>query len=143
MTVPITTPPPNGLTARPLSMDDVAAVTGLLAAWERVEPVDQNYSETDIREEFAAPHAALDGGGVAVQDGDRVVAYGLLHVIAREPEWVAFADGGVRPEMHRRGIGRWVLDRQIEQARRLSAVQSPGRPVELRVGVGETRTGTQ
>jgi mycothiol synthase len=120
-------------------LDDVPAVTDLLAAWERAEPADHGYTETDIREEFTAPTAAMDGGGVAVLDKDRLVAYGLLHVIARDPEWVAYTDGGVHPDVHRRGIGRWVLDRQIEQARELRTAQSPGRPADLRAGAAESR----
>jgi len=124
-------------------MDDVPAVTELLAAWERAEPVDNSYTETEIREEFAAPTAALDGGGVAVLADGRLVGYGLLHVIVREPEWVAFSDGGVHPEWHRRGIGRRILEHQVEQAGRLRGAQAPDHPGELRVGVAEARVGTR
>jgi mycothiol synthase len=140
-TAPVT-PPPNGLTDRPLSIDDAPAVTDLLAALERAEPTDNSYTETEIREEFTAPPAALDGGGVALLDGNRLVGYGVLHVTARDPQWVAFADGGVHPDVHRRGVGRWLLARQCAQARALSAAQSPDRPAEVRVGVAESRTGT-
>lgn len=131
---------PRGFTTRPLAIDDVPAVTELLAAWERAEPTDQGYSETDIREEFTAPIAALDGGGVAVLRGERLVGYGLLHVIQREPAWLGYADGGVHPDVSRRGIGGWLLQRQIELARRLR--DDPERPGELRIGVAESRAGT-
>ena len=131
----------TAFTERPLSPEDASAVTELLAAWERADPADHHYTETDIREEFGAPDAALDGGGVAVLDGERVVAYGLLYVVAQEPEWVAYSDGGVHPDVHRRGVGRRVLDRQVDQARRLWQAQCPDRPGEVRVGVAETRVG--
>lgn len=134
---------PPGLTARSLSMDDAPAVTDLLAAWERAEPVDDGYTETEIREEFAAPTAALDRGGVAVLAGDRLVGYGLLQVVACEPEWVAFSDGGVHPDWHRRGIGRRILEHQVEQACRLRDTQAPDRPGELRVGAAEARVGSR
>lgn len=143
MTAPPLPVPPDGRIARPLSVDDAPAVAELMAAWERAEPTDNSYTETEIREEFTAPIAALDGGGIAVLEGGRLVGYGLLHVVAREPEWVAFADGGVHPDRHRRGIGRWLLDRQIDQARRLHASSAPERPAELRVGAAEGRIGTR
>src|SRR6478609_2213178 len=133
--------PPRGFTARRLVMDDVPAVTELVAAWERAEPTDHGYTEADIREEFTAPIAALDGGGVAVLLGDRLVGYGLLYVTARQPSWLAYADGGVHPEVHRRGVGGWLLERQAEQVRRMRDEQAPDRPAELRVGVAESRTG--
>lgn len=133
---------PRGFTARALVMDDAPAVTALLTDWERAEPTDHGYSETDIREEFAAPYAALDGGGVAVLLEGRMVGYGLLHVIRRAPHWTAYADGGVHPDVHRRGVGRWLLERQIELAVRLRDDQAPGCPGEVRVGVDESRVGT-
>ncbi|WP_395728373.1 GNAT family N-acetyltransferase [Nakamurella sp.] len=132
---------PRGFTARPLVMDDAPAVTELLAAWERADPTDHGYSEADIREEFTAPVAALDAGGVAVLLGDRLVGYGLLYVIARRPSWLAYAGGGVHPDVHRHGVGGWLLERQAEQLRRMRDEQAPDRPAELRVGVAESRTG--
>ncbi|WP_420124448.1 GNAT family N-acetyltransferase [Nakamurella sp.] len=132
---------PSGFTARDLTPADVPAVTDLLAAWERAEPDDHAYTETEIREEFASPVAVLDGGGVAVLRSGRLVGYGLLHVIAREPGWLAYADGGVHPDVHRRGIGGWLLARQLELARTLRDVQAAGRPGELRIGAAERRPG--
>lgn len=141
VTLPCATDLPPGFTTRDLTTADVPAVTELLAAWERAEPDDHGYTETEIREEFTAPVAALDGGGVAVLRSGRLVAYGLLHVIAREPRWLAYADGGVHPDVHRRGVGGWVLARQLELARRLRDTQAPGVPGELRVGAAERRPG--
>lgn len=139
------TPPiswPAAVTARPLTARDVPAVTDLLAAWERVEPTDAGVSEIEVGERFAAPTAALDGGGVAVLDGDRVVGYGLLHVIAAEPLWLAHSDGGVHPDWHRRGIGARILQHQLTQARRLREHRSPGRPGEVRAVAAHSRAGT-
>lgn len=141
MTISSATDLPHGFVSRALTLDDAPAVTELLAAWERVEPVDQSYSEADIREEFTAPIAALDGGGVAVLDGDRLVAYGLLYVLQHEPQWLAYGDGGVHPDVHRRGVGGWLLERQLELSRRLRARHAPRCPGELRIGAPETRTG--
>lgn len=132
---------PPGYRTRDLTLDDVPAVTALLAAWERAEPDDHGYTETEIREEFTAPVAAMDGGGAVVLHQDRLVAYGLLHVIAREPNWLAYADGGVHPDVHRQGVGGWMLQRQLELARALRDEQAPGVPGELRVGVAEARPG--
>lgn len=142
MTITSTIELPHGFVARALSIDDVPAVTELLAAWERAEPTDHGYTEAEIREEFSAPVAALGEGGVAVLSGDRLVGYGLLHLIAREPRWLAYGDGGVHPEVHRRGIGGWLLERQVELARRMRDEHARDRPGELRIGVAESRTGT-
>jgi mycothiol synthase len=133
---------PRGFTSRGLVLADAPAVAELLAAWEGAEPTDQGYTEADVREEFTSPVAVLNGGGVAVCDGDRLVGYGLLHVLARQPRWLAFADGGVHPDVHRRGVGGWLLERQVELARRLRDQHDPDRPGELRVGVAESRSGT-
>lgn len=142
MTTSSTLALPRGFAARALTLDDVPAVTELLAAWGRAEPDDHAYSEADIREEFTAPIAALDEAGVAIVLADRLVGYGVLHVIQRGPQWLAFADGGVHPEVHRRGVGGWLLGRQLELARRLRDDQAADAPGELRVGVGESRVGT-
>lgn len=129
---------PDGLVARPLTVADVPAVTDLLARWEAVEPSGQAYDQQDVREEFTGPSAHL-AGSLAVCDGDGVVGYGLLHVISREPEWVAVCDGAVDPRWWRRGIGRWIVDRHLEQAADLRA----GRPAELRAAVSEGRDGAR
>ena len=134
---------PTGLTARPLTIRDVPAVTDLLAAWERVEPTDASVSETELGERFAAPTAALDGGGVAVLDGGQLVGYGLLHVISAEPLWLAYTDGGVHPDWWRRGIGRRILHQQLDQAQQLRGRRSPGRPGEVRAMAAHTREGTR
>lgn len=132
----------RGFTARALMLDDVPAVTGLLAAWERAEPTDHGYTETDILEEFTSPIVDLERGGVAIVLDDRVVGYGLLYVIQRVPQWVGFAVGGVHPDAQRQGVGGWLLERQLELARRLRDRHVPESAGELRVGVAENRTGT-
>jgi len=136
------TGPPPGFTARPLAMDDIPAVTELRSAWERAEPTGHGYTETDIREEFTAPIAALEGGGVAVLLGDRLIGYGLLYVLTREPRWLGYADGGVHPDVHRRGVGGWLLERQVQLARTLQDGNAPDRLGELRIGAAESRTGS-
>lgn len=130
---------PAGLDARPLTLADAPAVTALLSRWEDVEPSGQAYDLSDIEEEFTGPTAVLDGGGVAVVADDRLVGYGLLHVIAREPEWVSFCDGAVDPDWWGRGIGRWVLDRQMDVAHHRRSSEAPDRPAELRASTGDTR----
>lgn len=130
---------PAGLAARPLTLADAPAITDLLARWEDVEPSGEAYDLQDIQEELAGPTAVLDGGGVAVLADDRVIGYGLLHVMSREPEWVGFGDGAVDPDWRGRGIGRWILHRQLARAQALREGEAPGRPAELRATSSDTR----
>lgn len=132
---------PDGLTARPLTVPDAAAVTALVAAWEDVEPSGHAYGLTDIQEEFTGPSAALDGGGIAVCAGAEVIGYGLLFVVSADPQWVAFADGAVDPRWWRRGVGGWILHRQLEQAMSLRERHAPGRAAELRATAADGRPG--
>lgn len=129
---------PAGLHARPLTLADAPAVTALLARWEDIEPSGEAYDLPDIEEEFTGPSAHLDGG-VAVLADDRLIAYGLLHVMAREPEWVGFGDGGVHPDWWGRGIGGWIVDRHVRQALALRLRDAPGRPAQLRATSSDTR----
>src|SRR5664279_379355 len=62
------------LVQRSLRADDAPAVTEILAAMERAEPVDEAYSEQDAVEEITSPGVDLERGTLAVLDGDRLVA---------------------------------------------------------------------
>ena len=130
------------LVQRSLRADDAPAVTEILAAMERAEPVDEAYSEQDVVEEMTSPGVDLERGTLAVLDGDRLVAFGALHVSSPAPAWKACLWGGVLPEYTRRGIGRQVVDGLVGMATVMRDAQAPGWPGELKMWIESGRPGT-
>ncbi|MDN4161041.1 GNAT family N-acetyltransferase [Nocardioides abyssi] len=111
---------PAGLTARPLTMDDAAAVHAVIAAEEVVDLGEAELTLEDVVADWQRPSYDVAASTVGVLDGDRLVAYADLSA----PD-VAYT--AVHPDHQGRGIGtalaRWV------QARARAA--------------GSTRVGTQ
>jgi mycothiol synthase len=127
------------LVQRSLRADDAPAVTEILAAMERAEPVDEAYSQQDVVEEMTSPGVDLERGTLAVLDGDRLVAFGELHVSPPAPAWKAYLWGGVLPEYTHRGIGRQVV---VGMATAMRDAQAPGSPGELKMWIESGRPGT-
>ena len=72
----------GSLTERALRIDDAAAITEILAAMERAEPVDEAFSEQDIVEELSGAGCRPRRGSIGIFDGDRLVA---LRLAAGQP----------------------------------------------------------
>ena len=91
---------PDGLAERPLTVDDAAAVTAVIAAQELVDVGEVVIEEADIVAEWQRPGYDVPGHTVGVVDGDgRLVAYA-------EVGWIASrADAALLPELRGRGIG--------------------------------------
>ena len=79
------------------------AVTEILAAMERAEPVDEAYSEQDVLEEMTAPGVDLERTSIGIVDDDRLVAFGWLRVSPPSPAWKVFAVGWGAPGLRRPG----------------------------------------
>jgi ribosomal protein S18 acetylase RimI-like enzyme len=134
---------PDGLTARPLTPDDVDAVAGLLQAAEKVDDTGENFEADDLTEWWVNELVDLGRDGLAVcgEDG-AVVAYGTA--LAPPTFRDAFAvhlEGRVHPEHRRRGIGAAVLDWQLERGAEIHAERHPEVSARLAVGVFETMPG--
>jgi mycothiol synthase len=124
---------PEGLTARPMSPDDVVPAADLLAAAEAVDDTGMHESAEDLRGFWVNELVDLAEDGLAVtRDAGRLVGYGT--VIAPPTFRDAYAvhlEGRVHPEWRTRGIGRAVLGWQLERAARVHAARHPEVPARL------------
>lgn len=131
-----TTELPVGLVYRPMRIDDAPAWAELLAAVEETDRTGEHYDEPDCLEELTDPQVDLDADSALVLDGNRPVAYQVLH------RRVGVADGdrlrvdaAVRPAYRGRGIG-WAL---LGVARRRAA--ELGYRLEVRIRESNTGAG--
>jgi GNAT superfamily N-acetyltransferase len=100
---------PEGLTARPATLDDVDAVTEVVAASEARYLGSPQVNVDDVHADYAAvPDLARDS--LLVFDGDRLVAEMLV-------ENGRYATGSVHPDAEGRGIGTAILRWGREVAR--------------------------
>ena len=133
---------PNTLTQRDLHAGDAAAVTEVLDAMQRAEPVDEVYGEQDVIEEMTAPGVDLGRASIGIFDDDRLVAFGWLRVSPPSPAWKAQQLAGVHPDYVGRGIGRLIL-RQLEaKAVEVRDLDAPGLPGELKIWLDPERPRT-
>jgi len=89
---------PDGLTERPLRLDDAAAVTEVMAAQELLDAGAVMIDEADIIGDWQKPSFDLAASSVGVFDGERLVAYAEVSGADR-------GDAAVHPDYRGRGIG--------------------------------------
>jgi len=111
---------PSGLTTRPLTPADSAAVHALIAAQELHDIGTVEIEEEDLIAEWQRPSYDVAGSSVAVLDSDRIVAYAELMGADRY-------DAAVHPEVRGRGIGTWLAAwvRDLARSRGASVVGMP------------------
>lgn len=124
---------PAALLHRPLGPADAERWAELLAAIEDADRRGEHYDAADCAEELADPALDLDRDSVLVLDGERPVAYQVLHLRVGAGSRVLHTDAGVHPEHRRCGIGAVLLRLARERADELDA--------ELHVRVPETVPG--
>ena len=94
---------PDGLTSRPLTLDDAEAVTALITAEELHDVGTVDVDLDDVVSEWQRPSYDLATSSLGVFDGDRLVAYAdMVH-----PD---FGYTGVLPAERGRGIGTALAD---------------------------------
>ena len=94
---------PEGLTTRPLTLDDAALVTALVTAEELHEVGESDVTVEDVVSEWQRPSYDVASSTIGVFDGERLVAYAdLVH-----PD---FGYTGVLPSERGRGIGTALAD---------------------------------
>jgi mycothiol synthase len=130
------------LTERGLTVADAAAVTGVMAAMEAAEPIDETLSESDVIEELTGPGVDLERSGIAVLDGDRLVGFGWLRVSPLSASWKALPWAGVLPDNDFIAIGRRIIAHLEARAKAIRDADAPGLPGELKIWVEETRPTT-
>ncbi|NUR97146.1 MAG: GNAT family N-acetyltransferase [Kribbellaceae bacterium] len=133
---------PDGIAARPLTLDDVEEWAALHAAKEKVDQEGENYSAEDLAEDLQRPGLDLERGTVALWSGDRMIGYGMVRV----PQAVVDVDrvhagGGIHPEWRRRGLGRLLMQWLIARAGELHTETHPEAPGYATVGAASTNVG--
>jgi len=128
---------PAGLTARPLTADDVHAAAELLAAAEPADDTGEHMDVGDLTEWWVNDLVDLprDGRAVCTADGT-LVAWAMVFSLggAREDHRIAL-DGRVHPGWRGRGIGRALLDWQLQRAAEVHRRDHPDLPARMTVPV--------
>ena len=125
---------PEGLSARPLTGEDVDAVAALLTAAEAVDHTGEHFAAEDLTEWWVNELVDLSRDGVAVCDGETIVGYAT--VVAPPTFRDAFGvhlEGRVHPERRGEGIGRALLAWQLARGEQVHAERHPEAPARLTV----------
>jgi mycothiol synthase len=88
----------DGLTSRPLQMEDARAVFEVMAAQEQADLGKVEIEEADIVGDWQRPSFDVAASTVGVFDGETLVAYAEVGAAGR-------GDAAVHPDYRRRGIG--------------------------------------
>jgi mycothiol synthase len=128
---------PDGLTARPLSDDDAAAVSELLAAAEKTDDTGEFPDADDIAEWWHGWSIEPGRDGAAVHDdAGALVAYATVMASPTFRESLpVYLEGRVHPDARSRGIGRSLLAWQRARGTDLHAERHPDVPGDLTVEV--------
>lgn len=109
-------------TTRPLTLDDAAAVHGLIAAEEEVDLGAAEITLEDVQADWLRPSYDVASSTIGVFDGDTLVAYGDL-------SGPGTAYSAVLPSHQGRGIGtalaRWLQERARERGYASIGAQVP------------------
>lgn len=137
MSSPIVTLPETdaswGVTLRPGSVDDAAAVAALVATLEESDELPHRTTHAEVADRFAKswvdPAADMVAG---VTDDGRLVAWAAAEVLPGDTTRVrAFVGGGVHPELQGRGIGTALLGWAVRRGRELVAASGKDLPARL------------
>ena len=112
---------PEGLTTRPLQLDDAHAVFEVMAAQEAHDLHEVMIEEADIVGDWNRPSFDVSGSTIGVFEGDRLVAYGEVGTAGR-------CDAAVHPDHRGRGIGT-ALAHWMQDHARAKGIAEIGMPV--------------
>lgn len=110
---------PVGLVWRPITRNDLDEVSALLTAIELVDQPTERHSVAELGQTYEETDADTAHNSLVGRDAaGTVVAYGWNHPISSDisPRRV-FLAGGVHPDHRGRGIGRALLEWQLERGR--------------------------
>lgn len=113
---------PDGLTARPLTRADAAAVHAIIAAEEEAVLGHADLELADVEADWARPSHDVPARTVGIEDDGRLVAFGEVADADR-------VDAGVLPSHQGRGLGtvvaRWLQQRARELGSTVIGMQVP------------------
>ncbi len=121
--VPMTTPSldlPDGYSARPLTMDDVAAVTALVAAEELLDLGEVAIEEADYVSDWQKPSFDLASQAISIWHGDDIVGFAQVDTDR--------GDAAVHPDHRGRGLGT-TLAGWMQASARAQGMSVIGAPV--------------
>ena len=113
---------PAGLTARPLTPADAAAVTAVMAAQELADVGEVVIEEADIVADWQRPGYDVSASTIGVFDGEQLIAYAESGPAGR-------GDAAVHPDHRGRGIGTglagWMQEKAREQGQSVVGMPVP------------------
>src|SRR3954468_11507702 len=123
------------LTWRPLTLDDVPALTRLYAAAEEIDRTGDHFTDEDLREELEGPNIDLARATTGAWAGETLVAYGLIRRRdAANPVHMLRLQSVVRPEYRGAAVGAHLAEWFSRTGREVNERTFPGAPFELHHG---------
>ena len=124
------------LTWRPLTLEDVPALTRLYAAAEEVDRTGDHFSADDLREELEAPNVDLARATIGAWAGERLAGYGLIRRRdAANPVHMVRLQSVVHPMHRTQAVGAHLIEWFARTSREVSERAFPGAPLELHHGL--------
>jgi mycothiol synthase len=123
------------LTWRPLTLDDVPALTRLYAAAEEIDRTGDHFTDEDLREELEGPNIDLARATTGAWAGETLVAYGLIRRRdAANPVHMLRLQSVVRPEYRAAAVGAHLAEWFSRTGREVNERTFPDAPFELHHG---------
>lgn len=124
------------LTWRPLTLDDVPALTRLYAVAEEVDRTGDHFSDEDLREELEGPNIDLARATTGAWAGDTLAGYGLVRRRdAANPVHMLRLQSVVHPAHRTDAVGAHLVEWFSRTSREVNNRTFPDVPFELHHGL--------
>jgi mycothiol synthase len=131
---------PQGLLARPLTAEDLAALSGLQEIAEKVDDTGEHWSPEDLAEYWLNDLIDLAQDSVAVLTAEgALVGWATAFALPEfRDAYRVDLEGAVHPEWRGRGVGRALLGWQLARGAEMHADRHPEAPAKLTVAAHTT-----